>query len=133
MASHESLHALRTTQTASFVSLLTSSGTLVCCALPALLVTIGAGAALSGLIAAVPQLVWFSENKAWVFGLAAVMLVLSGIMQWRARRMPCPADPALAQRCQRTRRFSARVWWVSVILIAVGAFFAFVAPALQGP
>jgi len=31
------------------ISLFTASGTLICCALPALFVTIGAGAALAGL------------------------------------------------------------------------------------
>ena len=47
----------------SAVSLFASSSTLVCCALPALLVAVGAGAALSSLVSAVPQLVWLSEHK----------------------------------------------------------------------
>ena len=38
-------------------ALLASSGTLICCALPALLVAVGAVAALSSLVSAVPQLV----------------------------------------------------------------------------
>src|SRR6187200_1056050 len=39
-------------------ALLASSGTLVCCVLPALMVALGAGAALAGLVTAVPQLIW---------------------------------------------------------------------------
>ena len=38
------------------LSLFTSTGTLICCALPALLVSIGAGAVMAGLIEAVPQI-----------------------------------------------------------------------------
>ncbi len=111
-------------------ALLTSSATLVCCALPALLVTLGAGAALSSLVSAFPGLVWLSEHKAWVFGLATAMTALGGWAQWRNRRAPCPLDPALRQHCLRTRAWSWRLYLGSVAVLAVGALFAFVLPAL---
>ncbi len=95
---------LRGARAASMLSIFTSSGTLVCCALPAMLVALGAGAALSGLVSTVPQLVWLSANKGLVFGGAAVMLAVAGVLQWRARRAPCPADPVLASACMRARR-----------------------------
>ncbi|MFT3930214.1 MAG: hypothetical protein QM709_07930 [Spongiibacteraceae bacterium] len=122
--------ALKPTQFASAIALFTSSGTLICCALPALLVAIGAGAALSSLIATVPQLVWFSEHKAAVFISAAIMLMISGILQWQSRRLPCPADPALAQACIAMRRKSLVVYAASVVIFAIGGFFAFIAPLL---
>ena len=118
------------TRTASLLSLFTSSSTLICCALPALLVAFGAGAALSSVVSAVPQLVWFSEHKASVFGFASIMLVLSGILQWRARQLPCPIDPELAATCTETRRTSLIVYVFSVVLFLLGGFFAFVAPLL---
>jgi len=100
----------------------------VCSALPALLVTLGAGAALSSLVSAVPQLVWLSEHKIGIFLGAAVMLALSGFMQWRARSLPCPADPVLAAACTRTRVVSYRVYLLSLAIYLVGGFFAFIAP-----
>lgn len=112
------------------LSLFTSTSTLICCALPALLVAIGAGAALSSLVSAVPQLVWISEHKAPVFAFAGAMLLLAGWMQWNARNAPCPADPELADACQRTRRNSLRIYWLSVAIFVAGAWFAFVAPLL---
>ena len=118
------------TRMASWLSLLTSSGTLIRCALPALLVAVGAGAALSTLVAAVPQLVWFSEHKAGVFGAAAVTLAISGALQWRSRRLPCPTDPVLARACARLRKRSLWVYGLAVGLFAIGGFFAFIAPAL---
>ena len=105
---------------ASVLSLLTSGGTLVCCALPALLVALGAGAALSSVIAAVPQLVWLSEHKYEVFTLAALMLAIAGYMQWHARLLPCPADPALAAACTRTRKMSLRIYGVSLVIFLIG-------------
>ena len=122
---------LKQTKTASLLSLFTSGSTLVCCALPALLVTLGAGATLSSLISFVPQLAWFSEYKAGVFGTATVMLITSGIMQWRARSVPCPLDPVLAFACTRTRKTSLLIYLFSVGMYLLGGFFAFVAPLLN--
>lgn len=113
------------------LTLLASGGTLVCCVLPAVMVALGAGAALAGLVTAVPQLVWLSEHKAAVFALAAVLLALSGLMLWRARTLPCPADPALASACKRLRRMSVTLWLVAAVCTALGASFAFVLPNLR--
>lgn len=113
---------------APVLSLFCSAGTLVCCALPALFVTIGMGAALAGVVSDFPQLVWLSENKILVFGVAAFMLSLAGYMQWRAKDMPCPADPAQAKACNRLRKISIGIYGFSVFIFLTGAFFAFVAP-----
>jgi hypothetical protein len=116
---------------ASIAALFVSSGTLVCCALPALLVALGAGAALAGLVGTFPQLVWLSAHKAVVFGVAGAMLLAAGALQWKARSLPCPADPSLAAACTRTRRLAVAVYWVAVAFFAVGVFFAFIAPLLS--
>jgi hypothetical protein len=112
------------------LSLFTSLGTLVCCALPALLVTLGAGAALAGLVSAAPWLVELSRYKEVTFAVAGCMLVLAGIMQWRSRNAPCPVDPIQAQACRRLRRASGFIYWGAVVIYAIGFFFAFVAADL---
>lgn len=116
---------------ASVLSLFASSGTLVCCALPALLVTIGAGASLSSLISFFPDIVWLSENKAVVFIFAGLMLSLSGYLQWRARNAPCPLDRKLRENCLRTRQISLRIYLGSVGVFLFGGWFAFVQPWLM--
>lgn len=116
---------------ASVLSLFASSGTLVCCALPALLVALGAGAALSSLVAVFPGIVVISEYKAVVFGFAGLMLSVGGLAQWRARSAPCPVDLTLRRACLRTRRVSAWLYFLSVALFAVGGWFAFIQPLLD--
>ena len=108
------------------LTILSSFSTLLCCALPALLVSLGAGAVLASLITAVPQLVWISEHKIPLFAFAGFMLVLSGISTYRNRTAPCPADPAQAESCLRLRHLSVRVFYLSSILYVIGFFFAFV-------
>lgn len=47
----------------SVLALFTSVGTLLCCALPATLVALGAGAAVSAAVGAMPWLVPLSHHK----------------------------------------------------------------------
>jgi hypothetical protein len=115
----------------SWLALFAGTSTLVCCAIPALLVTLGAGAALASLVSVFSQIVWLSENSGWVFGGGALMLALGGAAQWQQRHAPCPLDPALRQACMAQRRRSARVYGISVLLFGLGAWFAFVQPWLD--
>ena len=107
------------------LTILSSFSTLLCCALPALLVSIGAGAALASVVSAVPQLVWLSEHKTPLFIFAGFMLALSGISAYRNRNAPCPTDPAQAKSCMRLRSWSARIFYFSAVLFIMGFFFAF--------
>ncbi len=104
-----------------------SFSTLLCCALPALFVSLGAGAALIGLVSAVPQLIWLSEHKVGLFIFAGVMLTISGISRYLTRNAPCPIDAKEARACKRLRRIGLGVFCFSLLMYAVGFYFAFVA------
>lgn len=112
------------------LALFTSLGTLVCCALPALLVTLGLGAAMAGLVSTVPQLIWLSEHKGWVFGLSGAMIAGAALLHYRSRNRPCPTDPAQAKACARLRWLSTAVLGMAVGAWSIGFFFAFLAPPL---
>lgn len=108
-------------------SLFTSMGTLLCCALPALLVTLGMGAALAGFVSAVPWITTVSEYKEIVFAVAGVMLALAAFMQWKARNAQCPIDPAQGRACSKMRKISWFILGFSVVIYLIGMFFAFFA------
>lgn len=109
-----------------FLSLFTSFSTLICCALPALFVSLGLGATLMGLVSEVPQLIWVSENKLLIFISSFALLALSIGMQYRARNLPCPIDPVQARACTIGRKWAFRITIFSVIIWMIGASFAFV-------
>jgi hypothetical protein len=111
-------------------TLLASSATLICCVLPAVFVSLGAGAALAGLVSAAPQLVWMSEHKGLVFGIAGGLLVVSGVLLLNSRRLPCPVDIAAARTCARLRMASHWLYGLAAGAFIVGAFFAFLLPML---
>lgn len=107
-----------------WLALFTSTGTLICCALPILLVTLGFGAVVASLTSRFPVLVTLSEYDGWMFGISAGLLGLTAWVIW-GREEQCPANPKLAARCQRARRWNQRVFWSATAIWAIGFTAAF--------
>ncbi|MCG8379924.1 MAG: hypothetical protein MI865_10685 [Proteobacteria bacterium] len=114
----------------SFLNLFTSLSTIVCCALPAILVSLGAGAVLAGIVSSIPQLITLSKYKEIVFLVAGILLLVTGYIQWHNRNAPCPADPEMARTCMQIRKTNKLVYVSSVLLYLIGFFFAFIAVKL---
>ena len=113
----------------SLATLFVSLSTLICCALPALFVVLGAGATFASLLGVFPQLIWFSEHKGIVFFVAGILLFANLAMRIFIPPQ-CPADPKLAAECARAQRVSGVILKVSLLAYLVGGFFAFIAPVL---
>lgn len=113
-----------------YLTLFSSLGTLVCCALPALFVSLGLGATLVSVLGTVPQLIWLSEHKTFIFSAAGAMLFISYIAKRFSKDLSCPIDPVQALACQRTRRISSAIFIFSLVVYGIGVFFAFLAPYL---
>lgn len=114
---------LKESKLISYLSLFTSFGTLLCCAIPSTLVLLGFGAALAGFLGDFPQLIWLSEHKGVVFGLSFMMLGISWLAQ---RTQVCPIDKK--EDCERTKNWSKPVFFVTLAINLVGAFYAFLLP-----
>src|SRR5690606_9399377 len=76
----------------SYLSLFSSFGTLLCCAIPSTLVLLGFGATLASFLGQFPQLIWLSENKEWVFGVSFFLMGVSYLGQRWSENMACPID-----------------------------------------
>ncbi len=124
------MDGVSSSRVSAFFSLFLSTGTLLCCALPAALVTLGMGASLAGLVGAFPAITVISENKDAVFAAAAVMLTLAWVLERRARPLDCPIDQDQAEACETARHRFPAMLAISTFLCVAGAFFAYVAPLL---
>lgn len=122
----------RPTSALVWLALFTSFGTLICCALPAMLVTLGAGAVVAGLVTAVPQIVAVSIYKDYVFAGAGALLLAAAVARYAARNAPCPIDSTEAAACRRLRRVSGWILAAAGAVYAVGFFFAYIAIYLLG-
>ncbi|NKC01203.1 MAG: hypothetical protein GKR90_22275 [Pseudomonadales bacterium] len=120
----------RAPRTWSWLLLFTTSGTLVCCAIPIALVTLGMGAAVASMAATAPWLVTLSMYKGWVFVASGGMIAVAAWVVYRPGRV-CPTDPDLAAACERADKWNRRFIWFSAALWVIGFFAAFVLPRLQ--
>jgi mercuric ion transport protein len=120
-------------QAFGFLSLLTSFGPLICCALPSLLVLFGLGATVASFLSAAPWLVTLSRQKAWVFAGSGTLIALNVLYVYvlaprlRGADDTCPVNQPSA--CGTADRVSRAVLWISVAIYDVGFFTAY----LLGP
>ena len=108
----------------SFFSLFGSTTTLLCCALPATLSIIAGGAAVGSLISVFPWLIPISRHHNWIFLIAGILLFVNGVFVIKPKgKVACSITGG--KGCEVAGSFSKWMFWFSVILYSVGAFFAY--------
>ena len=116
----------RTSALLSYFSLFTSMSTLLCCALPSLLVLAGLGASVGSMLSMLPWLVTLSKHKAWTFGVSGVLIALSFLdMYFIAPRFPNQACDPETKACDEASRISKILLWCSGAIYVVGFFVAY--------
>lgn len=113
-----------------YVSLFTSFGTLLCCALPSLLVLVGLGATVASVLSSVPWLVTISRHKDWVFAVSGLLIAANFAYVYLiapkllAQGAACPPDQPDA--CVSASHTSRIVLWISGVIYLAGFFAAYV-------
>jgi hypothetical protein len=116
----------------NYFSLFSSFSTLICCALPSVLVLLGMGTAVASLLSAAPWLVSLSRHKVWTFSIAGVLIACSFVMTYiiapRLREgEACDADDP--STCGEVSKLSRVLLWGSAVIYSGGFFVAY----LLGP
>ena len=111
----------------SYFSLFTSLSTLLCCALPSLLVLFGLGASVASTLSFLPWLVTLSRHKQWTFAISGGLIALSFLNTYyiapRFQAQECsPDDPSA---CEDASKVSRILLWVSAGIYLVGFFVAY--------
>jgi len=114
----------------AYLSLFSSLGTLLCCALPSLLVLFGLGATVAAFLTVAPWLVALSRHKAWVFAGAGALIAVNFVYVYRfaphvrTQTVSCPPDdPSLA--CETADRVGRAMLWLSAVIYIVGFLTAY--------
>lgn len=119
----------------NYFSLFSSFSTLLCCALPSVLVLLGMGATVASLLSVAPWLVSLSRHKIWTFGISGALIATSFVVTyWIAPRLQqgeaCAADDPTA--CGAATRMSKILLWVSAAIWSVGFFVAYLLAPILG-
>jgi mercuric ion transport protein len=116
----------------NYFSLFSSFSTLICCALPSVLVLLGMGSAVASLLSAAPWLVSLSRHKIWIFCIAGVLIASSFLVTYAiAPRLregeACAVDDPTT--CGEASKLSRMLLWGSAVIWSCGFFVAY----LLGP
>lgn len=125
-------HRARRAALLNYFSLFGSFSTLICCALPSVLVLLGMGTTVASLLLAAPWLVSLSRHKIWTFSMAGLLIAMSFVMTFliapRLREGEvCYADDPTT--CGEVSKISRAILWVSAVIWSGGFFVAY----LLGP
>ena len=119
---------IRRSTVLSYFSLFTSLSTLLCCALPSLLVLFGLGASVASTLSFLPWLVTLSRHEQWMFAISGGLIALSFLSTYliapRLRARECSPDNPSA--CEDASNFSRILLWVSAGIYLVGFLVAYV-------
>ncbi len=116
----------------NYFSLFSSFSTLICCALPSVLVLLGMGTAVASLLSAAPWLVSLSRHKIWTFSIAGTLIAASFVMTYviapcLREGEACEADDP--STCGEVSKISRVILWGSALIWCGGFFVAY----LLGP
>ncbi|PHR71073.1 MAG: hypothetical protein COA66_10145 [Arcobacter sp.] len=105
-------------------TLFSSTGTLICCALPIIFVTIGLGSSIAALTNAFPFLIFLSIHKTWVFLFSGIMMFISAWFIYGSKQS-CPADQQLGNLCNQTKIWNKRIFSLSLSIWVIGFFASY--------
>jgi mercuric ion transport protein len=116
----------------NYFSLFSSFSTLICCALPSVLVLLGMGTTVASLLSAARWLVNLSRHKIWTFSIAGGLIAMSFVMTYliaprRRQGETCDADDPTT--CGEVTKVSRSILWGSAVIWSCGFFVAY----LLGP
>jgi mercuric ion transport protein len=119
----------------NYFSLFSSFSTLICCALPSVLVLFGMGTAVASLLSAAPWLVRLSRHKIWPFSIAGTLIAASFVMMYVIAprlRDGESCDAGDLSTCGEVSKVSRFVLWGSALIWSGGFFVAYLlAPILE--
>lgn len=114
----------------TFFSLFGSLSTLLCCALPVTLVSLGLGATFASLTSTLPQIIWLTEYKDLLFIGTGSALATSYFIMKNSENKACPIDPRQRELCQSSKTISQKVYWTSLIMFCLGFGFSYILPLI---
>jgi hypothetical protein len=116
----------------SYFSLFSSLSTLLCCALPSLLVLFGLGASVASTLSFLPWLVALSRHKVLTFSISGALIACSFLNTYyilpRLRKDECSPNNPTA--CAEASRLSRILLWALAAIYTIGFFVAFVLGAI---
>lgn len=104
--------------------LIANGGVMLCCVLPALLVTFGFGGVLVTFLGEYPLFIEISRHKGWIFFGAFLILLLSGFSLYANREQVCQVN-SLSKECVEVKTASKILYIISLIIFITSLYLSY--------
>ena len=109
----------------TWITLFLSTGTLLCCALPILLVSLGFGSFVAAAFYNIESLSFIAEHKFWTLSISFLFLLLLAWIIYRPNQS-CPVNKEQGALCSSSKNYNKIIFVLSSMIWLVGFFFAVV-------
>lgn len=115
----------------NFLALFGSTGTLICCAIPAALAALAGGTAILSYISLFPWVIPLSRRKGWIFLVAGILIALNGVLTFRPQgKLACAITGG--KGCELAGSFSKITFWIAAWIYSAGTFMTYgIVPLLE--
>ena len=108
----------------SFLALFTSTGTLLCCAIPACIALLAGGAAIGTYVTLFPWVIPLSRHSGAIFIVAGVMISISAVFTLMPKsKLACSVTGG--KGCEVAGTWTKAMFWFSVAVYSVGGFMTY--------
>ncbi len=108
-------------KTLGYISLFTSTSTLMCCALPSLLVVLSLGGALASFYSKYPIIGIFGEYSNTIFIIAGLLILFNVILLVRSQKTTC--DITNREACTSSKSLSKYILLFSIVIYLISLGF----------
>ncbi len=104
------------------LALFTSFSTILCCALPIILVFLGFGSAFAALSSNFIFINIIAEKSAYIFLISLILLSISAYFIF-FQNQSCPSDKKLANICLKSKIINKYIWFFAIFIWIISFLF----------
>jgi len=108
-----------------FLALFTSFSTILCCALPIILVFLGFGSAFAALSSNFMFINIIAEKGSYLFIASLIFLAISAYFIF-FKNQSCPSDKKLANICLKSKIINKYIWFFAIFIWIISFFFKYI-------
>ena len=104
--------------------LIANGGVMLCCVLPAILVSLGLGSTLVTFLDNYPIFIEITKHKAYIFIGVFILLVINGVLIYRSQNQVCEIDE-ISKECDEVKSASKGIYIFSVIVYFISLYLSY--------
>lgn len=109
----------------NLILLILNGGVMLCCVIPAILVSLGLGSTLATFLNHYPIFIKISEYKNYIFIFVFLILIINGFILYTNKNRSCDIN-SLEQECTEVKSVSLILYYLSIVIYLISLFLSYI-------